>query len=119
MGLEECRTALGYSEADVTFTNRSYDQQLFHIFGPKAPKILGEVLGQEVVDVPYFKFRDVKVKGMDVQAYHMSYAAVPGWELHCSKEDAPKLYDMLLSRPLSRAEGFKPCGVMGIQSLRT
>merc|ERR1712100_784682 len=75
--------------------------------------------GARSCDVPHFKFRKMTVKGIPLEAYHMSYAALPGWELHTTKEHAAQLYDMLLSHPLSKAEGFKPCGVMGIQSLRT
>jgi len=117
--LDALRTELGYTKEDVSLTCQSYDQQLFHIFGPKAPKILGEILGQEVLDVPYFKFRKMTVKGIPIEAYSMSYAGLPGWELHCDKQYGPQLYDLLLSHPLSKAEGFKPCGVMGIQSFRT
>jgi len=117
--LEGQMAELGYNSNDVQLTNRSYDQQLFHVFGPKAPKILAEVLGQEVVDTPYFKFRKMVVNGIPIEVFHMSYAGLPGYELHTAKEFAPQLYDMLLSHPLSKAEGFKPCGVMGIQSLRT
>jgi glycine cleavage system aminomethyltransferase T len=117
--LEGCMSEFGYSSSDVNLVNRSYEQQLFHVFGPKAPKILAEVLGQEVTDVPFFKFREMTVKGIPIMAFHMSYAGLPGWELHTTREHAPKLYDMLLSHPLSKAEGFKPCGVMGIQSFRT
>jgi len=117
--LEGCMSELGYTSDDVKLTNRSYDQQLFHVFGPKAPKILSEVLGQEIMDVPFFQFRPMNVKGIPLEAYRMSYAGVPGWELHTTKEHAAQLYELLLSHPLSRAEGFKPCGVMGIQSLRT
>jgi len=117
--LEECMSEFGYTSNDVNLVNRSYSQQLFHVFGPKAPKILTEVLGQEVTDTPFFKFRKMTVKGIPIEAFHMSYAGLPGWELHCDREHAPALYDMLLSHPLSKAEGFKPCGVMGIQSFRT
>jgi glycine cleavage system aminomethyltransferase T len=117
--LEGLRNEFGYTSDDVSLTNVSYDRQLYHIFGPKAPKILSEVLGQEVVDVPHFKFQSVTVKGIPIEVYHMSYAALPGWELHTTKEYAPALYDLLLEHPTSKAEGFKPCGVMGIQSLRT
>jgi len=117
--LEGLQGELGYTSDDVQLVNKSYDQQLMHIFGPKAPKILREVLGQEVVDVPHFQFRKMTVKGIPIEAYHMSYAAVPGWELHTPKEYGPALYDLLLNHPVSKAEGFKPCGVMGMQSLRT
>jgi len=113
------RDDLGYTADEVKLTNVSYDQQLMHVFGPKAPKILSEVLGPEILDVPYFKFRKINAKGIPLEAYSMSYAAIPGWELHVAKEYAPQLYDMLLSHPLSKAENFKPCGVMGIQSFRT
>jgi len=117
--LEALRTELGYTSDDVSLTNISYKQQIFHVFGPKAPKILGEVLGQEILDVPFFKFRKMTAKGIPIEAFSMSYAGLPGWELHTDKEYAPQLYDLLLSHPLSQAEGFKPCGVMGIQSFRT
>jgi len=117
--LEGKMQELGYTDKDVKLINRSYDQQLFHVFGPKAPKILSEVLGKEIMDVPFFKFRKFEVNGIPFEAYRMSYAALPGWELHTTKEFAPQLYDMILDHPLSKAEGMKPCGVMGIQSLRT
>lgn len=117
--LEALRDEYGYTSDDVSLTNASYDQQLFHIFGQKAPKILSEVLGPEILDVPFFKFRKLTLKGIPVEAFSMSYAGLPGWELHTPKEYAPQLYDMMLDHPLSKAEGFKPCGVMGIQSFRT
>lgn len=117
--MEGLRTELGYSSDDVSIKNISYDMGLFHVFGPKAPKILSEIIGPEVLDVPFFKFRSMSVKGIPIEAYSMSYAGLPGWELHTTKEYAPQLYDLLMSHSVSQAEGLKPCGVIGIQAFRT
>lgn len=116
--LARIRDEMGYSDSDVNIVNESHHYELIHVCGPKARKILTEVVGKEVTDVPLFKFRRLTVGGVDMEVFRMSFTGQKGWELHVPVEHVHAIYEELLNHPVSKAEGLKPYGVLAVNGLR-
>lgn len=93
----------------VEFTHYD-DWALLALQGPKAEKIIKDVLGKDLSDVPYM--------GLWYEDYTMfcsrlGYTGEDGFEISIKNEDAPKLWDQLLAH-----EDVEPIGLAARDSLR-
>ena len=94
---------------DVTIEDRTTDFGCLGIWGPNARETLQAVaddpdaLSHE--NFPFAAIRQIKVNGVDVTAFRISYVGEQGWELHFKFEDGLPLWDALAS------EGVTPVGI--------
>ncbi len=99
--------------------------------GPSAKDILTKLAGEEELPVKYYSFRDnVKVAGMNCLVSKTGYTGEDGYELYCSNEDAPRLWEELLragnydidtnARSAAAKEEYTlvPCGLGARDTLR-
>jgi glycine cleavage system aminomethyltransferase T len=80
--LPPLREELGYTAEEVVIENASQHYELIHVAGPKCKEILAEVMGQEVVDVPVFKFKNLTIDGIPMEVFRMSFTGMVGYEFH-------------------------------------
>ncbi len=94
---------------DVTIEDRTTDFGCLGIWGPNARKTLQavaddpEALSHE--NFPFAAIRQIKVNGVDVTAFRISYVGEQGWELHFKFEDGLPLWHALAG------EGVTPVGI--------
>ncbi len=99
--------------------------------GPRAKDILTKLAKEEELPVKYYSFKDdVKVAGLNCLVSKTGYTGEDGYELYCSKEDAPCLWEELLragnydternGRSAAAQEEYTliPCGLGARDTLR-
>ena len=87
------------------------------IQGPKSQEILEKLTNIESIPGKYYTFIDkAMVAGMSTLLSHTGYTGSAGFEIYCSREDAPALWTALLEKgaPL----GLVPCGLGARDTLR-
>ncbi len=94
---------------NVVVEDRTSDFSCVGLWGPNARKTLQAVsddpdsLTHE--NFPFAAIRNIKVNGVDVTAFRISYVGEQGWELHVKYEDGLALWDALAG------QGVTPVGV--------
>jgi aminomethyltransferase len=85
--------------------------------GPKAVTALGELTDADLAPLPSFSFvRDRRVAGRPVWIARTGYTGEDGFEIFCSPQDAPLLWDALVDK--AAAVGGKPAGLGARDTLR-
>jgi glycine cleavage system aminomethyltransferase T len=92
--------------AGLDVTIREPDVGPLQIQGPKSKDVMVELLGDSVLDIPYYFLRSYALDGMDIVVSRTGYTAELGYEiyLHDASRDALKLWDAVL-------EAGKPHGL--------
>ncbi|MEL6203861.1 MAG: FAD-dependent oxidoreductase [Pseudomonadota bacterium] len=82
---------------DVTIRNRSTEWAALTLNGPASRDILAKCTDQDLSNAafPWLKAREMRVAGVKLWAFRMSYAGELGWEFHLPAEGALKVYDAL------------------------
>ncbi|MGF1560572.1 MAG: FAD-dependent oxidoreductase [Geminicoccaceae bacterium] len=97
---------LGY---EVEISDRSAQLITIGLWGPNARATLQRVIDDPDVvtheNLPFANFRQVKIAGVDVIAFRISYVGEQGFELHMRYDDGPVVWDTL------RALDVMPFGV--------
>lgn len=99
----------------VEFTDYTTATAMIAVQGPKAVSIVAPMAGalsQTVNDLPFFGVAEFKADGIDIFAARSGYTGEDGFELICSAEDAPKLWQKLIDA------GVEPCGLGARDVLR-
>jgi len=112
------RDELGYTAEDVDIENASQHFELIHVAGPKCTELLAEVMGQEAVDTPVFKFRNLTIDGIPLECFRMSFTGMVGYEFHVPTEHAAAIYNKICDHPASVKAGLKPHGLFAVAGLR-
>ena len=94
---------------DVVVEDRTTDFTCIGLWGPNARINLQAVADDPDAltheNFPFAAIRKIKVAGVDVTAFRISYVGEQGWELHCKYEDGLALWDALYG------QGVTPVGV--------
>ena len=94
---------------EAKIDDRTEDFACIGLWGPNARITLQAVVhdpdGLTVENFPFATVRDIRVNGINVSAFRISYVGEQGWELHCAYEDGLVLWDALAGR------GVTPVGV--------
>ncbi|MBS9720828.1 FAD-dependent oxidoreductase [Tianweitania sp. BSSL-BM11] len=94
---------------DVTITDVTEKFVTIGIWGPNARATLAKVVedpaGLEPEAFPFAAIKPIKIGGVDVTAFRISYVGEQGWELHMRYEDGLAVWDAL------RTTGVMPFGV--------
>ena len=88
------------------------------ITGPKAPSIVGMVIGQSTTqdDFPWLSHQVVKVADCDVTAIRVSFAGEAGFELHCNMDDVVSVYDAVIAE--GEGNQLRHFGMLALDSMR-
>ena len=88
------------------------------VWGPEARNVLQPLTTADLSNsaFPYFSAREIEVAGVKVTAVRVSYVGELGWELTCSTDVAPRLWDEVMRR-VSTVEGVA-AGRGALTSLR-
>lgn len=104
---------------DVAIEDRTAQMPHLQVQGPKAREVLGPITeGADVGALRYFRFltEGVKVGGVPVWLSRTGYSGELGFELYCSVDDAPALWDAVVAA--GRPHGLQPIGLSAIETLR-
>lgn len=110
-----CEVSAGFSGAEVA--NISYDVAQIAIQGPLAPAILSKVSDKDIKSIKYFWFLpEVQVCGETSLVSRTGYTGEDGYEIYCSREAAPVIWEGLMQ---AGAEyGLSPAGLGARDTLR-
>jgi glycine cleavage system aminomethyltransferase T len=106
-----------HSGMDVTI--REVDVAPVQIQGPRSKEVMTELLGQRVLEVPYYSFMEAKLDGMDVVVTRTGYSGEVGYEifLHDATRNGMRLWDTVLEA--GRPHGLEvigPCHIRRIEA---
>ncbi|MGH2872814.1 MAG: aminomethyltransferase family protein [Solirubrobacteraceae bacterium] len=104
---------------DVTIEDRTAQMPHLQVQGPKAREVLAPIIeGADVGTLRYFRFitDGVTAGGVPIWLSRTGYSGELGFELYCSPEDAPRLWDAVIKA--GRPHDLKPIGLSAIETLR-
>ncbi len=104
---------------DVQVEDRTAEMPHLQVQGPKSREVLGPITeGTDINTLRYFRFipEGVTVGGVPVWLSRTGYSGELGFELYCSVDDAPKLWNAVLEA--GRPHGCRPIGLSAIETLR-
>lgn len=102
---------------DAVLTDISAETALLALQGPGAKEILSMLADPSALPEKYYTFTEnVAVAGISCLISQTGYTGEHGYELYCKAEEAPALWDALLSA--GAAFGLLPCGLGARDTLR-
>lgn len=82
------------------------------IQGPESEKVMEDVLGLDVKDIPFYNFRIIPAEGEDIIVSRTGYTGEDGFEIYGSHDYIRKVWDRLMEA------GVQPCGLGCRDTLR-
>ncbi len=102
---------------DVSFQDASDEIAQIALQGPKATDIMKKVAVEEEIPKKYYTFVEKgMVANIPCLISRTGYTGEIGYELYCSQEDAPRLWEELLK--VGEGDGLIPCGLGARDTLR-
>lgn len=102
---------------EVTLVNLSESYSELALQGPVAEKVLQQLTAFDLSEIGFFCLqRDVDIDGMNCLVSRTGYTGEDGFEIYVSHDDAPRLWDRILS--VGQAHGVKPAGLGARDTLR-
>ncbi|SEC54446.1 glycine cleavage system aminomethyltransferase GcvT [Paenibacillus sp. GP183] len=102
---------------DAQIRNISEDTSMLALQGPHAEKILWKLTEAPIADLKSFHFlTNVKVSGITALISRTGYTGEDGFELYIDKDDAVRLWNVLLD--MGKEEGLLPAGLGARDTLR-
>ncbi|MDP5275464.1 glycine cleavage system aminomethyltransferase GcvT [Chengkuizengella axinellae] len=102
---------------DVTLENRSDHTALLALQGPNAAQILSRVTDHDIHSLNPFHFiNEANVSGAPVLLSRTGYTGEDGFEIYCSSQDAPKVWEGLVA--VSEPDELIPAGLGARDTLR-
>ena len=104
---------------DVDVEDRTAQMPHLQVQGPKVREVLGPITeGADVGTLRYFRFihEGVRVGGVPCWLSRTGYSGELGFELYCSVDDAPELWNAVLRA--GKPHGLRPVGLSAIETLR-
>ncbi|MGI9183539.1 MAG: aminomethyltransferase family protein [Solirubrobacteraceae bacterium] len=104
---------------EVQIEDRTPQMPHLQIQGPNARQVLGPITeGVDVDALRYFRFvhEGVRVGGVPAWVSRTGYSGELGFEVYCSVDDAPDLWDAVMRA--GQPHGLRPIGLSAIEVLR-
>lgn len=102
---------------DVIFKDISEETALLALQGPQSKEILSRLVDQDQLPQKYYSFvPNLVIAGISCIVSQTGYTGEHGYELYCSNEDAPLLWNTLLEA--GSDVGLIPCGLGARDTLR-
>jgi len=74
--------------------------------GPLSRQVLSELISQEVTSIPYFKFINMQILGVEAIVSRTGYTGELGYEIFLPAEKVCELWDLLLNDPRVKPAGL-------------
>jgi len=104
-------------DGDVIIENVSNQYGQLAIQGPNAENMLQKLTTFDLSQIKFFSFEyDVQINGVSALVSRTGYTGEDGFEIYCRAEDAPKLWNDLLTG--CKEDGLIPCGLGARDTLR-
>ena len=102
----------------LTIQNLSSDWGALALNGPRSREILSACTPAPLDNTafPWLRAQELTVDGHMLWAFRMSYAGELGWELHCSRQQLPRVYEALWQAGQSR--GLSNYGSFAMNAMR-
>lgn len=94
----------------------SDDLALLAIQGPRAQEILEKLTPVELARLPYYRFVEGKIAGIDCCVSRTGYTGEDGFEIYIPPQHAATLWNRLLE--VGAPAGLQPCGLGARDTLR-
>jgi glycine cleavage system T protein (aminomethyltransferase) len=102
---------------EVELENISDNTSILAVQGPLAQEVLQKMTDEDLSSIKFFYFKeDVKISGVNVMMSRTGYTGEDGFEIYAKPEDAPKLWNEILSE--GKEKGIKPAGLGSRDTLR-
>jgi len=102
---------------EVCVKNLSDETAQVAIQGPKSEAILQRITNAQLSELKYYRFiDDVQVAGKKSMISRTGYTGEDGFEVYCSPEDGPALWDAIIEA--GEADGLIPAGLGCRDTLR-
>jgi aminomethyltransferase len=102
---------------EVELANVSDDTAQLAIQGPVAEKVLQKLTSAPLSEIGFFSFKDnVELDGIPALVSRTGYTGEDGFEIYCNKDDAAKLWKLILET--GKEDGVLPCGLGSRDTLR-
>jgi aminomethyltransferase len=98
--------------AGTTVTSRFESHGKLDVQGPRSPEAVAAVLGAGVDDLPYFGFRILERRGVELLVSRTGYTGERGFELYAPADAVPELWRSFT------AAGARPAGLGARDTLR-
>ncbi len=105
-----------YQEGEVTVEDISDKTGQIAIQGPKAQDILGKITDIHLGEIKYFRFAWAATAGVKTLVSRTGYTGEDGFELYMKAEEAPIVWEALLST--GKDDGLVPVGLGARDTLR-
>ena len=105
-------------QEQLTIQNLSSDWGALALNGPRSREILSACTPAPLDNTafPWLRAQELTVDGHMLWAFRMSYAGELGWELHCSQQQLPRVYEALWQAGQSR--GLSNYGSFAMNAMR-
>ena len=106
------------ADSAISISDMTRDFATLLVTGPKAPALLGDVIGSDLSSgaFPWLSHQKVKIAGVETTAIRVSFAGEAGWELHCPMQDVVKVYDAIIEQ--GNAHQLGHFGMLALDSMR-
>ncbi|MFC4738096.1 glycine cleavage system aminomethyltransferase GcvT [Bacillus daqingensis] len=101
-----------HADDRVTITNESEETAQLALQGPKAEELLQELSDTNLADISFFRFREVKIDGVNAVVSRTGYTGEDGFEIYLHQDRAAELWDTLID------QGAAPIGLGARDTLR-
>ena len=81
-----------HSKTDLDVSETVEDNYLFQIAGPTSLQTLEKVCGEDLGDIKWLRYRQIRIAGRPVQIMRMGMAGTIAYELHGPVEDGQTVY---------------------------
>ena len=82
--------------ADLKIDNVTEKYAVLGLSDPDTPRIATALNAEWMNEIGYFQHSEGQIGSLSVRAARLSYVGEAGWELTCTAQDAPELYDLLV-----------------------
>ena len=106
------------ADSAISISDMTRDFATLLVTGPKAPALLGDVIGSDLSSgaFPWLSYQKVKIAGVETTAIRVSFAGEAGWELHCPMQDVVNVYDAIIEQ--GNAHQLGHFGMLALDSMR-
>lgn len=103
---------------DMTLENVSNEMGKLDLQGPKAPKLIADLVGREKIEgMKFFRFiPKIEIDGIPVLLSRTGYTGEIGFEIYCVIDDTEKLWEILMEK--GRKYEVMPAGLGARDTLR-
>ena len=115
--MDKDKWILDHLNGDVTFKDKSDEISLIALQGPLSKDIITVISEVKEIPIKYYSFTDkFSLNGAHALISRTGYTGEYGYEIYIKNEDAPKIWDMLLS--VGNDYNILPCGLGARDTLR-